>query len=159
MQRVATAAVAFLEMARFMGTARATRMPSSGRRTRGWYRPRMRWVRAGAASCLLLILMPREASGHGRFPEANQILFSPADPSRVLTRTTFALLPSTDDGATWSYLCLESLGLSSLTLVDPALAFTANGTLAAGLNLPTGGLSLSSSLGCDWTCAGGPLVG
>jgi hypothetical protein len=119
----------------------------------------MRGVRAGAAGGLLLILVPAEASGHGRFPEANGIVFSPVDRKLVVARTTFAVLPSTDEGATWSYLCLEGLGLSSFTFQDPELALTANGSLMAGLLAPVSGLDVSKDLGCSWSCAGGSLAG
>jgi hypothetical protein len=112
-----------------------------------------------AASALLVLLGSAGASAHGRFPAANEIVFSPSNPALIITRTTFALLPSTDDGATWSYLCLESLGLSSLTYQDPEIAFTANGTLVAGMAGHVNGLDLSSDVGCTWTCAGGPLAG
>ncbi|MGH7435488.1 MAG: hypothetical protein ACRENE_07420 [Polyangiaceae bacterium] len=119
----------------------------------------MRRVGAGAVSGLLVLLAAAGASAHGRFPAANEILFSPSNPALIVTRTTFALLPSTDEGATWSYLCLESLGLSALTYQDPEIAFTANGTLVAGMAGKVNGLDVSSDVGCSWTCAGGPLAG
>jgi MYXO-CTERM domain-containing protein len=98
------------------------------------------------------------AAANGRFPAANQIVFSPMNPDVVMARTTFALLPSTDDGATWQYLCESTLGLPSTTYEDPELGLTASGALVAGLSAPTQGLDVSSDFGCSWTCLGGALA-
>jgi hypothetical protein len=105
-----------------------------------------------------LLLLARPARAKVGFPAADGIYFSP-DPKVVVARTTFALLPSTDDGATWSYLCYGSLGLPIQPYEEPALAFASNGALVAGLDSPNVGLDVSNDLGCDWRCAGGRLAG
>ncbi len=75
----------------------------------------------------------------------------------MLTRTTFALLPSSDDGATWSYLCENALGLPPTSYQDPELAITSSGSLVAGLYAPATGLDVSSDMGCNWNCIRGAL--
>jgi hypothetical protein len=112
----------------------------------------------GAALAAAVLSSAGPASANGRFPASNQIVFSPSNPDVVLTRTTFALLPSTDNGATWSYLCESTLGLPSTTYEDPELAFTASGALVAGLSAPTIGLDVSTDLGCSWGCSSGVLL-
>lgn len=104
-----------------------------------------------------LLLGATPSAANGRFPASNQIAFSPADPNVVVARTTYAVLPSRDDGATWTFLCEDSLGLPTNAYQDPELGLTANGALIAGLYFPTAGLDVSNDLGCDWNCVGGPL--
>jgi hypothetical protein len=111
---------------------------------------------AGIAAGVLLASTP--AAANGRFPASNQIVFSPANPSVIMARTSFALLPSTDNGATWSYLCEGVLGLPATTYEDPELGFTANGALVAGMSAPTLGLDVSNDLGCSWECKQGPVA-
>lgn len=109
---------------------------------------------AAAAALVGPLLRAIPAAANGRFPASNQIVFSPTDAKVVFGRTTFALLPSTDNGATWSYLCEGLLALPTVTnYQDPELAFTANGSLVAGLFAPTKGLNVSKDLGCSWACS------
>jgi MYXO-CTERM domain-containing protein len=112
-------------------------------------------VAAGA----IALLCARPASANGRFPQSNQIVFSPKDPNLVVTRATYAILPSYDNGQSWRFLCENVLGLPDRSPQDPELAFTANGALIAGNFSPTRGLNVSNDVGCNWTCAGGALAG
>ncbi|MGH7435143.1 MAG: sialidase family protein, partial [Polyangiaceae bacterium] len=108
---------------------------------------------AAAAALGSVLSSTTPAAANGRFPASNQIVFSPTDPKVIFGRTTFALIPSSDDGATWSYLCEGLLALPTVTnYQDPEIAFTSNGTLVAGLFAPTRGLSVSKDLGCSWSC-------
>src|ERR1700682_2834315 len=117
------------------------------------------------ASCLavaagvIALLCSRPAAAHGRVPHSNQIVFSPNDPNVVITRATYAILPSQDNGRSWWFLCENVLGLPDNSPQDPALGFTANGILIAGNFAPTHGLNVSNDLGCNWTCVGGALAG
>jgi MYXO-CTERM domain-containing protein len=113
----------------------------------------------GPAVAAMALLTVAPASANGRFPASNQIVFSPAHPEVILTRTTFALLPSSDNGATWSYLCENALGLPSTSYEDPELAITSSGALVAGLFAPTAGLDVSNDIGCSWSCVRGGLDG
>ncbi|HEX4447525.1 MAG TPA: hypothetical protein VH044_12340 [Polyangiaceae bacterium] len=108
---------------------------------------------AAAATAVLAFATPSRANG--RFPAANQLVFSPADPNYILLRATYALLPSTDNGITWRYLCEDALGLPSDQGEDPSVGVMGDGTLLAGIpGARTGGIGLnvSTDRGCNWTC-------
>ncbi len=123
---------------------------------------------SAAAGCVVLVCA-RSAEANGRFPQANQILLSPKDPNLVVARTTYGILPSHDNGKTWYYLCEDIVGLDPYAVQDPEMALTANETLLAATSassppnfnpLPrVPGLNVSTDVGCNWSCAGGPLAG
>lgn len=121
-------------------------------------------LRAGIASlswlavALALALAATPARANGRFPAANSIVFSPADPRTLVGRTTFGILPSSDDGASWRWMCEDALALPSTMVSDPELALSASGALIVGVPKPyTLGVSVSGDLGCNWGCVG-PLA-
>jgi Sortilin, neurotensin receptor 3, len=107
-----------------------------------------------AAGAMLLHAAP--AAANGRFPQANQIVFSPTNPDLVVLRTTYGILPSHDHGATWQFLCEDALGVGPSALADPPLGLTQDDSLVAGVGL---GLNVSPDTGCNWKCIGGPLAG
>jgi hypothetical protein len=94
------------------------------------------------------------ALANGRFPEANQIVFSPSNPDVMALRATYGILPSHDHGATWQYVCNDVLGLA-FAPTDPSVALTGSDSLLAGVSL---GLDVSADMGCDWSCIGGGLA-
>jgi hypothetical protein len=106
----------------------------------------------------LLFTVARSAPANGRFPAANQIVFSPSHPDLVVVRATYGLLPSFDHGATWTFLCEDALGLPQGADYDPAIGLTAKPSLVVGLILPPG-LEVSPDTGCNWSCVGGALSG
>jgi hypothetical protein len=106
-----------------------------------------------ASGAILLHSSP--AAANGRFPEANQIVFSPTDPNLIVLRTTYGILPSRDNGSTWQYICEEALGVGPTAIVDPPLGLTHNDSLLAGAGY---GLSVSPDTGCNWNCIGGMLA-
>jgi photosystem II stability/assembly factor-like uncharacterized protein len=113
----------------------------------------------GAIAATVTFLAVRPASANGRFPASNQIIFSPTNENVIVGRATWAVLPSTDNGKTWGYLCEDTLALpGAASYEDPELGLTANNALIAGLSIPTVGLDVSSDLGCNWNCIGGPLA-
>src|ERR1700677_273630 len=83
----------------------------------------------GAAVVTLGFAAPARANG--RYPASSQLAVSPKDPSVMLVRATYGLLPSFDGGKTWSWVCEEAVGYDSEE--DPTMAFTSDGTLLAGL--------------------------
>ncbi len=103
-------------------------------------------------------MVARSAPANGRFPAANQIVFSPSNPDLIVVRATYGLLPSFDHGATWTFLCEDALGLPQGADYDPAIGLTAKQSLVVGLILPPG-LEVSADTGCNWSCAGGALSG
>jgi hypothetical protein len=106
-----------------------------------------------------LCLAPRQGRANGRLPGANRILAPSQFPNLVIVRATYGILPSMDDGTTWSFLCEDALGLPETATIDPALALTSSGALVAGISPQPPGLDVSNDDGCSWTCAGGPLAG
>ncbi|MGO9833845.1 MAG: MYXO-CTERM sorting domain-containing protein [Polyangiaceae bacterium] len=112
-----------------------------------------------AVAALLVTLWARGAAADGgRFPMVYGIAFSPANENVIVAQATYAILPSNDDGTTWGYLCESVLALpESDSYEDPELRLTAN-ALVAGLDAPNVGLDVSSDLGCNWGCIGGPLA-
>lgn len=96
------------------------------------------------------------AAANGRFPLANQIVFSPTDPQLIVLRTSYGILPSHDNGKTWNYLCEEAIGVGPSTLADPTIGLTRNNSLLAGVSA---GLNVSSDVGCNWSCMSGSLTG
>ncbi|MFM2152996.1 MAG: hypothetical protein RL199_1431 [Pseudomonadota bacterium] len=58
---------------------------------------------------LLALLLAPEARADGAFPDSNN-LTAPAGTKRLLLSTTFGLVLSDDDGATWFWVCEEAIG-------------------------------------------------
>jgi photosystem II stability/assembly factor-like uncharacterized protein len=132
---------------------------------RGFDRANLRSVRATFLSLslvtttLFLVCLAPPAAANGRFPQSNQIVFSPTDQNIIVARTTYAVLPSNDNGKTWGYLCEDVLGLpATASYEDPELGITANNALVAGLFAPQAGLNVSKDMGCNWSCVGGELA-
>jgi hypothetical protein len=105
----------------------------------------------------LWLLATGLASANGRMPAANRIIFSPSSPNIVVVRATYGLLPSSDNGRTWAFLCEDALGLPQMATEDPAMGLTASNALVTGLLSP-GGIQVSRDNGCNWSCAGGLLA-
>jgi photosystem II stability/assembly factor-like uncharacterized protein len=85
------------------------------------------------------------AQAHGRFPATGQIAFHPADPSRIVARTTFGLLLSDDGGGTWRWVCTTVTGARMTE--DPTLVVTPDGSIVAAL---FDGLARGTGDGCAW---------
>ncbi len=100
-------------------------------------------------------MLAHPAAANGRFPAASQIIFSPSDPRVVVARTTFGLLVSHDDGASWQWVCESAIGLGNAQ-EDPYFGVTATGAIVGGL---WQGLSVSADTGCNWGFVGGQLLG
>jgi hypothetical protein len=114
-----------------------------------------RWIPAILAGGLAAA-WPRPAAANGRFPQSNQIVFSPIDKNLIVLRTTYGILPSHDNGATWSFVCEDALGINTMTsLLDPPLGLTENNALNVGT--PTG-MNVSNDVGCNWNCIGGAMA-
>jgi MYXO-CTERM domain-containing protein len=99
-----------------------------------------------------LVGSPGPAGANGRFPESNKLFFSPSDPEHLVLRTTFGFLDSKDRGATWTWICEETLSLSGAE--DPMVSITPAGTILA---TTFRGLAISKNGACDWSFAGGEL--
>lgn len=106
-----------------------------------------------AACAAALSLSAAAASANGRFPEANQLVFSEHDPDLVLLRVTFGILVSHDRGRTFDWICENAIGFTSnedpMYTVTPSLAYAGSTYL---------GLAVSRDQGCNWSFAGGKLT-
>ena len=119
----------------------------------------MRITFLSAVTCAIALLGARTAAANGRFPQSNQIVLSPTDPNLIVERSTYGIVISHDNGATWSFLCNDVLGLQSTSVQDPELGLTTNNVLLAGNAEEASGLSVSMDVGCNWACVGGALAG
>jgi MYXO-CTERM domain-containing protein len=128
------------------GTARGPTLSSTGRMLK-----HLAWVLAASAP---LLLAPVEAEAHGRFPQAGMIAADPTNPDRIFVRTTYGATVTEDHGATWYWVCPESMGFNS-DKEDPPVLITGDGTLVMGT---FGGLSVSHD-GCDFVYEGDDLLG
>ena len=86
------------------------------------------------------------AHANGRFPASSAMVFSPADDARVMVRTTFGLLVTSDGGTSWSWICERAIGFSGPE--DPSYVVTGSGAIVAGL---FDGLRVSRDGGCSWS--------
>jgi hypothetical protein len=114
-----------------------------------------------ASAASVVLAFGGSSRANGRFPAANQLVFAPNDPNLVVLRTTYAILPSSDNGATWRFLCEGVLGLPTDQGEDPSIGVMADSSLLAGVPGYVGGglgLSVSADRGCNWNCIGGGLA-
>ncbi len=108
---------------------------------------------ASSASVAALALAGAPALANGRFPAANQLVVSPADPNTLVARTTFGILISRDHGQNWDWLCEQAVGF--LGNADPALGLTQGGSAVLG---KFDALLVSSGDWCNWSTIGGGLA-
>lgn len=111
------------------------------------YAPRVlmrRHVASLLAAGSLLLAVPTRANG--RFPEANQIATTPANPDLLMVRVSFGLLISKDAGASFDWICEPAMGYGGIQ--DPGIAVMADGSLVVAA---FEGLTKSTDGGCDWT--------
>ena len=116
----------------------------------------MRATRSAAAPALGLVVLAfvgGEARANGRFPAANQLVFSPASPNVMALRSTFGIMVTQDQGNTWGWSCEQAVPYTGIQ--NPSTGFTANGNLVLGL---VEGLALSTDNACDWTLQAGTFA-
>lgn len=99
----------------------------------------------GLALFSCLALQSGVAEANGRFPESNQLFFSPNDEQQLILRTTFGFLVSRDRGLTWGWVCENAFPLSGSE--DPMIAVTPNGNVLA---TTFQGMSFSKTKACNW---------
>ncbi len=107
---------------------------------------RSAFLAAALAASSLVVAAPARANG--RFPASNTIVFSTVNPDFLMVRATYGIMPSYDDGATWTWLCEDSLGLPPTSNEDPSIALTAGNAMVVGISL---GLEVSPDTGCTWS--------
>ncbi|MBK7861162.1 MAG: hypothetical protein IPJ65_21630 [Archangiaceae bacterium] len=83
---------------------------------------------------------------HGQYPLAYQLLAKPGTPGGYLAGTSFGVLLSRDDGASWQYVCDEAIGYPPAA--QPVWVVTGSGKLLGG---DLTGLYVSTDEGCTWS--------
>lgn len=105
----------------------------------------MRSCRAFVPSLLLLVIAPA-AWSNGRFPATSSVNFRGGDPSQVFVGVTFGALLSTDRGASWRWICEQSMQYGGG--LDPVFSWTRRGTI---FGATFGDLIVSRDNGCTFT--------
>ncbi len=77
---------------------------------------------------------------------ADQLVVAPDDPTRMVLRSTFGLLFTTDSGTTWDWLC--ETAIPSAGNQDPAISLLNGGVVLSGQDE---GLATSPDFGCSWS--------
>ncbi len=101
-------------------------------------------VRLTLAS-LSLVLLSGSALANGRYPIANQLVVSPADPTHLTLRTTFGLVLSEDAGKDFGWVCEKAAGF--VNNEDPPVEVTGDGSI---LVASSQALNISHDGGCVW---------
>lgn len=113
---------------------------------------------ATALSCLtlagVLAAGVSDAHANGRFPATVEVQHVPGDNQSIFLPATFGLLISSDDGASFRWICEEAVGYSGV--FDPDYELEADGTIWA---TTFDGLRVTRDGGCTWTTISGPLEG
>ncbi len=102
----------------------------------------------------LLALLPTSAAANGRFPATVHVTSVPGDDQSIFMPTTFGLLLSDDDGASFHWICENAIGYTGI--YDPDYALTTDGSIWA---TSFQGLRVTHDGGCNWTTIGAPLDG
>jgi photosystem II stability/assembly factor-like uncharacterized protein len=107
---------------------------------------------AGLPALAAVVVAPAPAAANGRFPATISVHFEPDNDQRILVGTTFGVLLSEDDGATWRWTCEANVQYSGTW--DPVYAISPAGTIFAST---PAGLSITRDNGCNWSFAPPPM--
>lgn len=94
----------------------------------------------------LMASMSSQAAANGREKRGVSLRHQPGNNATILFPSTYGVLLSTDDGATFHWMCEAAVGYGGT--FDPDFAMTAGGHIYAGV--PTG-LRVTIDGGCTWT--------
>lgn len=103
------------------------------------------WLGSLLAISLPTLLGAGTARANGAFPSSGQILIDPSDPARVGVRTTYGLVETADDGASFRWTCETALGYSDPG--HPQFGVTADGIVFGGL---LDGMIRGRLGACEW---------
>ena len=104
--------------------------------------------RVVVAAVVAAVLWPALARANGRFPASVSVAVRPGDRDDIYLGTTFGLLISHDDGATFHWACEDAIGYSGT--FDPKVEIAADGTIYA---TTFDGLRVSRDGGCTFQLA------
>jgi len=105
------------------------------------------------------ITRARAARANGAFPDAQAVLLPRDRGDEIILGTTFGLVFSQDDGATWTYACEADQTVNGFRYtIGPPSAGSPSGDRIYAVSMPAPGLPVSADDGCSWTLPGGALV-
>src|SRR5215472_19328530 len=107
--------------------------------------------RVPAVLALAALFSSSPARANGAFPDSMGILLPADQPNRIIASTNFGLLVSEDDGANWSWICEEAVGINSFLYQQGR---PPNDLIVA---LSVDGLTYSADFGCTWHRPGGSI--
>lgn len=93
------------------------------------------------------------ANANGRFPDAQQLVVDPGDPSHIVVQTTYGFIRTDDGGKRWTWTCEDAVGYGGV--LDPPIAILQGGTLISGV---FDGLVVSTPDQCNYAFQGGDLT-
>lgn len=99
----------------------------------------------------MLALRSQPARADGAFPDSIGILLPSDQLNRIIAATNFGLLVTEDNGASWSWVCEEAIGLNAFIYQQGA----APDDLLLSVTLD--GLKYSNDFGCTWNRSGGAV--
>lgn len=97
------------------------------------------------------LFAPGRACANGRFPASTAVFLAPSSPDRIVVRTTFGLVVSSDRGRTWDWICD---GATRVASEDPMIVVSPTGTVLLGTGK---GLTLARGDACRFGPADGTL--
>jgi MYXO-CTERM domain-containing protein len=101
----------------------------------------------------LFLFAATTARADGAFPDEMQIFLPPDQPHRIIVTTTFGILDSTDDGATWRWVCEQAV-TSALTAQLYQVGPPPDHVIYASVSTA---LTMSRDDACSFSVAGGVL--
>lgn len=108
-----------------------------------WHAGAMR--RLTLLGCFAVLLTPAVAHANGRIPASVNTRYQPGNDTRILLPATFGLLISEDDGASFRWICEDTIGYGGT--YDPDYAINEAGHIFA---TTFGGLRVSKDDGCTF---------
>jgi hypothetical protein len=123
--------------------------------TDGGWRKASRWTWFSLIAFTWVVWLPRQAEANSRYPNANQLVVDPHVPSRLIVRTSFGVLVSTDAGAHWQLIC-ETAFAGAPQSSDQAIGVTDDGSILVANKT---GVSRGQDGGCSWAMGQGALAG
>jgi hypothetical protein len=106
---------------------------------------RLRMVTSTCLGVALLVSAPASLLANGRFPATVNSRFQPTNQDLILVPATFGLLKSDDGGASFQWICEDTVGYGGT--YDPDYAITSDGKIYA---TTFNGLRFSADGGCSF---------
>jgi hypothetical protein len=100
------------------------------------------------------LAMTGDARANGRYPAQQDVMFRPGSPDWIYSIVTFGMIVSSDDGASFRWICEEAIPYGGT--YDPDYAVLPDGTIYA---TTYDGLRVTHDDGCTWNDPPAPVAG